>query len=195
MNQRQKRNHKLKNKEKESPHQKGTNPTEKDAAAKSQRAAAEDTTATAEAPAIETNNVGIRTQTTKETAGGVDMNTTVAEEHIHQNMGEETIEKNMNQGLDHQITQDIKSIRKTTTNTEGETETRQDDHTRIDEGNTHLMKTKDMKTAKARVALEKLSRKKHLQEIETEASIIRTMNRIETVSEMITVSRTNMATP
>ena len=149
---------------------------------------------TAEALAIETNIVGIPTQTTKETVGGVDMNTTVAEEHIHPNMGEETIMKNMNQGLDHQLTQDIKSIRKTTTNTEGETETRQDDHTRTEEGITHLMTTKDMKTAKARVTLEKPTRKKHLQEIETEASIIRTMNCIETVSEMITVSRTNMVT-
>ena len=149
----------------------------------------------AEALAIETNIVGIPTQTTKEEiVRGVDMNTTLAEEHIHPNMGEETIMKTTNQGQDHQLTQDIKSIRKTTMNTEGETETRQDDHTRIDEGNTHLMTTKDMKTAKARVALEKLSRKKHLQEIETEASIIRTMNRIETVSEMITVSGTNMVT-
>ena len=78
---------------------------------------------TAEALAIETNIVGIPTQTTKEEiVRGVDMNTTVAEEHIHPNMGEETIMKNMNQGLDHQLTQDIKSIRKTTTNTEGETE-------------------------------------------------------------------------
>ena len=181
MNPRQKRNHKLKNKEKESPHQKGTNPTEKDAAAKSQRAAAGDMTVTAEAPAIETNNVGIPTQTTKETVGGVDMNTTVAEEHIHPNMGEETIMKNMNQGLDHQITQDIKSIRKTTTNTEGETETRQDDHTRTEEGITHLMTTKDMKIAKARVIHEKRSRKKHPQEIGTETLIIRIMNRITTV--------------
>ena len=122
------------------------------------------------------------------------MNTTVAEEHIHQNMGEETIEKNMNQGLDHQITQDIKSILKIITNTEGETEIRRDDHTRTEEGVTHLMKTKDMKIAKARVIHEKRSRKKHPQEIGTEALIIRIMNRITTVSEMITVLRTNMAT-
>ena len=181
MNKRQKKNHKLKNKEKELPHQKGTNPTEKDAAAKSRRAAAEDTTATAEALATETNNVGIRTQTTKETAGGVDMNTTVAEEHIHQNMGGEIIEKNMNQGLDHQIIQDIKSILKTITSTEGETETHRDGHKRTEEGVTRLMKTKDMKIVKARDMHEKRSMKKHPQEIGTETLIIRIMNRITTV--------------
>ena len=181
MNQRQKRNHKLKNKEKELPHLKGTNPTEKDAAAKSRRAAAEDMTATAEVLATETNNVEIRTQTTKENAGGVDMNMTVAEEHIHQNMGGEIIEKNMNQGLDHQIIQDIKSILKTITSTEGETETHRDGHKRTEEGVTRLMKTKDMKIVKARDMHEKRSMKKHPQEIGTETLIIRIMNRITTV--------------
>ena len=150
-------------------------------------------TVIAEALAIETNIVGIPTQTTKEEiVGGVDMNTTLAEEHIHPNTGEETIMKTTNQGQDHQLTQDIKSIRKTTTNTEGETETRQDDHTRTEEGITHLMTTKDMKTAKARIAIERLPMKKHHQEIEV--LIIRAMNLIETGSEMITVSGTNMVT-
>ena len=116
VNQSQKINHRLKNKESESPHQKGTNPTEKGAVMKNQQAVVGDMTVIAEALAIETNTVGTTTLTMKEEIGiniDEDMNITLVEEHTHRNTGEEITMMTTNQDQDHQPTLDIKSIRKT----------------------------------------------------------------------------------
>ena len=83
---------------------------------KNQRAAVEDMTVTAEALVIETSTVGNTTQTMKEEIGtntGEEMNTPLAEEHIHLNTGEEITMMTTNQGQGHQPIQDTKFILRT----------------------------------------------------------------------------------
>ena len=160
---------------------------------KNLQAAAGDMIVTAEVLAIEANTVGTTIRIMTGDTGvntNADMSILPIEGHTHQNTGEEITIMTTNQDQDHQHTLDIKSIRKTAQTVEGETETRLDDHAMTDEGITHLMTTKDMKAAKARIAIERLPMKKHHQEIEV--LIIRATNLIETRSEMITVSGMKM---
>ena len=136
---------------------------------KNQRAAVEDMTVIAEALVIETSTVGNTTQTMKEEIGtntGEEMNTPLAEEHIHLNTGEEITMMTTNQGQGHQPIQDTKFMLRTAQTAGGQIETRPDDHAMTDKGITHPMTMKDTKVAKARIAIERLLMKKPHQETE-----------------------------